>query len=230
MRDKKQETGGKGEPKAVFNKSQKYSVEDAIKIARSLARAKFDESVELHANLGIDPKQGDQQVRGTLVLPHGTGKTVRVAAFVAGTAEKDAKAAAADIVGGEELINDIKASGKIDFDVAVAAPDMMPKLAILAKILGPRGLMPSPKNETITTKVKETVEQLKKGKIVFKNDDTANLHVSVGKISFEDAKLIENINAFIAALKKSKPAASKGIFIKNLVLKTTMGRGIKLEI
>jgi len=215
---------------AAFDKSKKYSVEEALKIARSMAKAKFDESVELHANLGIDVKQGDQLVRGTIALPHGTGKTVRIAAFVSGAAEKDAKAAGADIVGGEELIAEIKTSQKTNFDVAIATPDMMPKLATLAKLLGPKGLMPSPKNETITTKIKETIEQLKKGKIVYKNDDTANLHVAVGKLSFDDAKLIENITAFTSILKRSKPPTSKGIFIKNLVLKTTMGPTIKLEI
>jgi len=213
----------------AFDKSKKYSIEEALKIARSLARAKFDESVELHANLGIDTKQGDQQVRGTIALPYGTGKTVRIAAFVSGAAEKDAKIAGADIIGNDELINEIKTRGKIDFDVAIATPEMMPKLTALAKILGPKGLMPSPKNETITTKIKETIEQLKKGKIVFKNDDTANLHVAVGKLSFDDAKLIENITAFTSVLKKSKPATSKGTFVKNLVLKTTMGPAIKLE-
>lgn len=214
----------------AFDKSKKYSVEDALKFARELSKRKFDESVELHANLGIDVKQGDQQVRGAIAMPHGTGKSVRIAAFVSAAAEKEAKDAGADIVGNEELINEIKTKGKIDFDVAIATPDMMPKIAVLAKILGPKGLMPSPKNETITTKVKAAIEELKKGKIVFKNDDTGNIHVAVGKMSFDDAKLAENANAFIALLKKSKPASSKGTFIKKIVLKTSMGPGIKLEV
>jgi large subunit ribosomal protein L1 len=225
--NKKQETGDK---KQVFDKSKKYPVEEAVKIARQLSKAKFDESVEIHANLGIDPKQGDQQVRGTIALPHGTGKSVKIAAFVQGAAEKDAKEAGADIIGNEELINEIKTKGKIEFDVAITTPDMMPKLAVLAKILGPKGLMPSPKNETITTKVKETIAALKKGKIVFKNDDTANIHVAIGKMSFDDVKIAENATAFITLLKKSKPASSKGTFIKNLVLKTSMGQAIKLEV
>jgi len=213
----------------TFDRSKKYSVEEALKIAREASKAKFDQSVELHANLGINPKKGEEQVRGTVALPHGTGKSIRIAAFVSGANEKEAKDAGADIVGGEELINEIKTKGKIEFDVAITTPDMMPKIAALAKILGPKGLMPSPKSETVTTKVKATIEGLKKGKIVFKNDDTANIHVAVGKLSFDDAKLVANINEFISVLKKAKPASSKGIYIKTLVLSTTMGPGIKLE-
>lgn len=214
---------------AVFDKSKKYSVEDAIKLSRELSKRKFDQSVELHANLGIDPKKGEEQVRGTVALPFGTGKTVKIAVFTSPANEKDAKDAGADIVGGGELINEIKTTQKINFDVAVATPDMMPKIAPLAKILGPKGLMPSPKNETVTTKVKATIEGLKKGKIVFKNDDTANVHVAVGKLSFDDAKLVANINEFISVLKRSKPSTSKGTYIKGMVLSTTMGPGIKLE-
>jgi len=216
--------------KAAFDRSKKYSVEEAVKFSRELSKRKFDQSVEIHANLGIDPKKGEEQVRGTVALPYGTGKTVRIAVFTSAANEKDAKDAGADIVGGEELINEIKASQKINFDVAVATPDMMPKIAPLAKFLGPKGLMPSPKNETVTTKVKATIESLKKGKIVFKNDDTANVHVAVGKLSFDDVKLIANINEFISALKRSKPATSKGTYIKSIVLSTTMGPGIKLEV
>ncbi|PIR66286.1 MAG: 50S ribosomal protein L1 [Parcubacteria group bacterium CG10_big_fil_rev_8_21_14_0_10_36_14] len=220
----------KQEENTGFDKSKTYSVEKAVKFARETSKVKFDPSVELHARLGIDPKKGEEQVRGTVVLPHGTGKTLRIAVFTSEKNEKDAKASGADIVGGEELINQIKQSGKVDFDVAVATPDIMPKMAPLAKVLGPKGMMPSPKNDTITTKIKEAVEQLKKGKIVFKNDDTANLHVALGKLSFDDNALKENIETFIAVLKKSKPASSKGIFIKGLVLSTSMGPGIKLEI
>lgn len=213
-----------------FDKGKKYSIPEAIKLARVLSKRKFDQSVELHANLGIDPKKGEEQVRGTVALPYGTGKSVRIAAFVSPANEKDAKDAGADIVGGEELINEIKTKGKIDFEVAVAMPDMMPKIAPLAKILGPKGLMPSPKNETVTTKLKATIESLKKGKIVFKNDDTSNVHVAVGKLSFDDAKLIANISEFISVLKRSKPATSKGTYINNLTLSASMGPGIKLEI
>lgn len=213
-----------------FDKGKKYPVAEAIKLARVLSKRKFDQSVELHANLGIDPKKGEEQVRGTVALPFGTGKTVKIAVFTSPANEKDAKEAGADIVGGEELINEIKSTQKINFDVAVATPDMMPKIAPLAKILGPKGLMPSPKNETVTTKLKATIGSLKKGKIVFKNDDTANVHVAVGKLSFDDAKLIANINEFISVLKRSKPATSKGTYINNITLSTSMGPGIKLEI
>lgn len=213
-----------------FDKTKTYTVEEAVKFARELNKTKFDASVEIHGRLGIDPKKGEQQVRGTVTLPHGTGKTLRIAVFTTEKNEKEAKESGADIVGGEELINEIKSQGKIEFDVAVATPDIMPKLAGLAKILGPKGMMPSPKNDTITTKIQETVEQLKKGKIVFKNDDTANIHVALGKLSFTDEQLVENIETFITKLQKSKPASSKGAFIKGLVLSTSMGPGIKLEI
>lgn len=212
-----------------FDKTKKYSLEEAVKLARETSKVKFNASVELHANLGIDPKKGEQQVRGVAILPHGTGKTLRIAVFTSAKNEKEAKESGADIVGGEELIAEIKQKGKIEFDVAVATPDIMPKMAPLAKTLGPKGLMPSPKNETITTKIKETVEGLKKGKVVFKNDDTANIHIAVGKLSFTDEQLKENIEALLAVLKKSKPASSKGVFIKSLTLTTSMGPGIKLE-
>lgn len=213
-----------------FDKGKKYPVAEAIKLARVLSKRKFDQSVEIHANLGIDPKKGEEQVRGTVALPYGTGKSVKIAVFTSPANEKEAKDAGADIVGGEELIGEIKTTQKINFDVAVATPDMMPKIAPLAKILGPKGLMPSPKNETVTTKLKATIESLKKGKIVFKNDDTSNIHVAVGKLSFDDAKLVANISEFISVLKRSKPATSKGTYIASLTLSTSMGPGIKLEI
>ena len=215
---------------AQFDKTKKYEVTETIKFARELNKVKFDPTVELHARLGINPKKGEEQVRGTVTLPHGTGKTLSIAVFTTEKHEKEAKESGADIVGGEELIAKIKQSGKIDFGVALATPDIMPKLTPLAKILGPKGMMPSPKSETITTKIKETVQQLKKGKIVFKNDDTANLHVALGKLSFTDKQLIENIETFVKLLKKLKPASSKGTFIQNIVISTSMGPGIKLEI
>jgi len=189
--------------------------------------AKFDESVEVHIKTNVDPKKGEQQVRGTVALPHGTGKTKRVA-VITSTSEKEAKEAGADIVGGEELIE--KFAKKIDFDVLVATPEMMPKLAKVAKILGPKGLMPNPKTETVTTKIKEAVEALKKGRAAFKNDDSANVHQAVGKLSFEDAKLIENIKVFIEAIEKAKPAAFKGKLITNITVCSTMGNGIKISL
>lgn len=209
-----------------IDKNNVYSIEEAVKLMKDNKIAKFDESVEIHVKTNVDPKKGDQQVRATVVLPHGTGKSKRIA-VITSTSEKDAKEAGADLVGGEEMID--KIMKKIDFDILVATPEMMPKLAKVAKILGPKGLMPNPKTETVTTKIKETVEALKKGKAAFKNDDTANVHQVVGKLSFDDAKLIENIKTFIEAVEKNKPAAFKGKLIANITVCSTMGRGIKIK-
>jgi large subunit ribosomal protein L1 len=180
--------------------------------------------------LGIDPKKGDQQVRSTVTLPHGTGKTKKVAAFVSSPdQEKEAQKAGAELVGGEELIAEIAKTSKCDFDVAIAAPDMMPKMAKIAKILGPRGLMPSPKNETVTSNIGKTVEALKGGKVTFKNDDTANVHQVIGRASFSDEQLNQNFTAFMEALKRAKPPSSKGNYIKGVVIASTMGPGIKVS-
>ena len=203
-----------------------YEVADAVKIIKENKIAKFDESVEIHIKTNIDPKKSDQQVRGTVSLPHGTGKSKKIA-VITSIAQEEAKKAGADLVGGEELID--KFSKKIDFDVLVATPEMMPKLAKVAKILGPKGLMPNPKTETVTTKIKETVEALKKGKLAFKNDDTGNIHALIGKASFEEAKLIENIKAFIEHFEKSKPAGFKGKFIASITVCSTMGPGLKIK-
>jgi len=210
-----------------IDKNKVYSLEEAVKLMKENKLAKFDESVEVHIKTNVDPKKGEQQVRGTVALPHGTGKTKRVA-VITSTSEKEAKEAGADIVGGEELIE--KFAKKIDFDVLVATPEMMPKLAKVAKILGPKGLMPNPKTETVTTKIKEAVEALKKGRAAFKNDDSANVNQAVGKLSFEDAKLIENIKVFIEAIEKAKPAAFKGKLITNITVCSTMGNGIKISL
>jgi large subunit ribosomal protein L1 len=213
-----------------IDKKKAYPIAEAIKLAKETATTKFDSSVEIHVRVGIDPSKSDQQVRGTITLPSGTGKTKKICAFVGADKEKDAKEAGADLVGGEELIAQIKSSGKVDFEVAVATPDMMPKMAVIAKILGPKGLMPSPKNETITTNLKKTISELKKGKITFKNDDTANVHQIIGKVSFDDAKLLENFTAFIEALKKAKPASAKGSYLQNISLSSSMGPGIKVQL
>jgi large subunit ribosomal protein L1 len=215
---------------AKIDKTKAYSPEEAIKLTKETATVKFDPSMEIHIRLGIDPKKGDQQIRGTVVLPHGIGKSKKIAVFATGDKAKDAKEAGADIVGAEELIEEIKKTGKCDFDIAVATPDMMKALAVIARTLGTKGLMPSPKNETITADVKKTVGELKKGKIAFRNDDTANLHVTIGKASFEDAKLLENFNAFIEALEKNKPESSKGKLIRNATMNSTMGPAVKLQI
>jgi len=207
-----------------------YTREEAIELAKKTSSVKFDASVEVHLRLGIDPSKGDQQIRSTIIFPHTIGKTKTVAAFVPPDKEKEAKGAGADIVGGEELIEEIKKSGKINFEVAVATPDMMPKLAKVAKILGPKGLMPNPKTETVGPDVKKMIEELKKGKVTFKNDDTSNIHQIIGKVSLEDKQLLENLNAFLEAVEKAKPASSKGVYIKSATISSSMGPGIKLEI
>ncbi len=225
-------TKGKEEKnsKIEFNKTKTYSIEEAIKLTKKLSKTKFDASVEVHFRLGIDPKKGDQQIRGAVNLPHGTGKTIKVAAFVSPDKEKEVKKAGADYVGGEDLIAEIKKTEKTDFQVAVAEPAMMKYLAQIAKILGTRGLMPSPKNDTVTPNPAKAVTELKKGKISFKNDDTANLHAVIGKVSFDDQKLIENFKTFLEAIKKTKPAGAKGTYIKNISISSSMGPGIKVEI
>ncbi|MFH0814547.1 MAG: 50S ribosomal protein L1 [Candidatus Falkowbacteria bacterium] len=206
-----------------------YSPEEAIKLVKETSTIKFDASIEIHIRLGIDPKKGEQQIRGTVVFPHGSGKSKKIVVFATNEKAKEAKEAGADIVGAEELIEEIKKTGKCDFEIAVATPDMMKQLAVIARILGTKGLMPSPKNETITLDIKKTVTELKKGKIAFRNDDTANLHVMIGKVSFDDAKLLENFNVFKEALEKCKPESSKGKLVRNAVMNATMGPGIKLQ-
>ncbi len=206
-----------------------YAVEEAIKLVRETSGVKFDASVEVHANLGIDTKKTEQQVRTTVVLPHGTGKTKKVAAFVSAEKEKEAKEAGADFVYSEEDIKKMKDTAKIEFDVAVTTPDMMPKMAMVAKILGPRGLMPNPKTDTVGPNIKKMIEEQKKGKVTFKNDDSGNVHQLVGKLSFSDAQLKDNLNTFLEALRKAKPATAKGTFIKNIVVCSTMGPSIKIS-
>ncbi len=211
-----------------IDKNKAYTIEDAIKLIKETSTAKFDSSIEVHIRLGIDPKKGDQLVRGTVVLPHSFGKDKKIIAFVDSNNEKEAKSAGADIIGDEDVIQKIKQTKKINFDVAVATPDMMKKLAPIAKILGPRNLMPSPKNETITTDLKKTIGELKKGKISFKNDDTTNVHQVFAKVSFDDNKILENYKTFLGAINKAKPVSAKGIYVKNISICSTMGPGIKV--
>lgn len=213
-----------------FDKNNSYSISEAIEWCKKLKKAKFDASIEAHFRLGIDIKKGDQQVRSAISLPHGTGKTVKIAAFVSPEKEKAVKEAGADIVGGEDLIEEIRKTEKTDFEIAIAEIDMMKSLTKIAKILGTRGLMPSPKNETVTNNPVKAVEELKKGKISFKNDDTGNVHAIVGKISFENKQLEENLNTLIEAIRKAKPNSSKGVYIKNLSINSTMGPGIKISL
>lgn len=212
-----------------IDKKKAYSASEAVALIKDGAKTKFDETVELHFNLGIDPKMGDQQIRGTLTLPHGTGKTKKVMAFVDAASADAAKAAGADLIGTEDTIETLAKTGKIDFDVAVAVPSMMAKLAKAAKVLGPRGLMPNPKTDTVGPNIAKMIEEQKAGKLSFKNDATANVHMTVGKLSFETKKLEDNLAAAIDAIRKIKPATSKGVYIKSCTLTTTMGPGIKLD-
>jgi len=213
-----------------FDKSKVYSIEEAVELTKSLSKTKFDATVEIHFRLGIDPKKGEQQIRAAVSLPHGTGKSIRVAAFVTPNKEKEVKKAGADLFGGEDLIAEIKKSEKTDFEVAVAEPSIMKNLSQIARILGTRGLMPSPKNETVTPDPAKAVLELKKGKVSFKNDDTANIHVSIGKASFDVEKLIDNYRVILAAIMKAKPAKAKGTYIKNISISSSMGPGIKVAI
>jgi large subunit ribosomal protein L1 len=218
------------EVKKFVDPKKVYTKEEAIELAKKTSTVKFDASVEIHLKLGIDPSRGDQQIRSTIIFPHSIGISKRVAAFAGEGKTKEAKNAGADIVGSEDLIDKIKKSGKIEFDVAVATPEMMPKLAKIAKVLGPKGLMPNPKAETVGPDVKKMVEEIKKGKVTFKNDDTANIHQIIGKVSMDSKALLENFNAFIEAVRRAKPASAKGIYIQNAVLSTSMGPSIKFEV
>lgn len=215
--------------KAKVDKNKAYTIAEAVTLLKETAGVKFDAGVEVHAHLGIDPKKSDQQIRATVVLPHGTGKSKTIAAFVTPDKEKEAKEAGADVIYTEEDLKKMKDGFKINFEVAVTTPDMMPKMALVAKILGPKGLMPNPKTDTVGPNLKKMIEELKKGKITFKNDDTCNVHQLVGKISYTEQQLQENLKVFMEALKKAKPGTSKGVFIKNLVVCTTMGPAIKLS-
>ena len=203
------------------------TIQEALENIKKDAKAKFDESIEVHICTAIDPKKGEQQLRSICVLPHGTGKTKRVAVFTEN--EKEAKEAGADIVGGKELIQEIKNKNIINFDIAVATPDMMKDLAVIAKVLGPKGLMPSPKNETVVKDIIKAVKELKGGKIAFKNDETSNIHQIIGKVSWDVEKLLENYNAFMSAINKAKPAGIKGTFIKSITVCSTMGKGVRCE-
>lgn len=207
-----------------------YSFSQGIKLVKEMANAKFDESIEVHIVLGIDREKADQQIKGMVLLPHSVGKKIKIAAFVEPQKEKEVKKAGADLAGGEDLIKKIKETKKCDFDVAVAQPQMMRHLALIAKILGPKGLMPSPKTQTVTLDPIKTIQELKAGKISFKADPQGCLHQIIGKVSFDEKKLQENFETFLEAVKKAKPAKTKGEFIKSITLSSTMGPGIKIKI
>jgi large subunit ribosomal protein L1 len=216
------------EARKKVNREAKYSLEEALDLLKQTAQAKFDETVEVALRLGVDPKYPDQQVRGSVVLPHGTGKSVRILVFAKGEKEKEAQEAGADFVGGEELVAKIQ-GGWLDFDKAVATPDMMGAVGKIGKILGPRGLMPNPKVGTVTFDVARAVRDLKGGKVEFKVDKTGTLHAGIGKVSFGKDKIRENFLTFFEAIVKAKPSAAKGTYIRTLALSTTMGVGIRLN-
>lgn len=208
--------------------TKKYSFEDGVKLAVETAPAKFDESIDIAVRLGIDPKQSDQQVRGAIALPHGLGKNVRVVVFAKGPKENEAKAAGADYVGAEDLVEKIN-GGWLEFDKCIASPDMMATVSKVAKVLGPRGLMPNPKVGTVTMNVGEAVTAEKKGKLDFRVDKAGIVHVSIGRKSMGAQKLKDNFDAFIQAIIKAKPATSKGVYLRSLTVASTMGPGIKLD-
>lgn len=217
------------EAKKLVDAQTTYAIVQAVALVKKTATAKYDEAIELHLRLGINPTKSDQQVRGTIALPHGTGKTKRVAAFVEPEKEADAKAAGADVIGGEELIGAIAQKGTIDFDVAVATPVMMPKLAKLARLLGPRGLMPNPKTDTVSPNVTKMVTEQKAGKESFKNDNAGNIHQIIGRKSFDEAKLEANLRALLETIKRMKPSSAKGIYLKSATIASTVGPGIKID-
>lgn len=209
--------------------SAKLAVNEAVTLLKQVAFAKFDETVDLDVRLGVDPRNADQQVRGTVNLPHGTGKTVRVAVFAKGDQAAAAEAAGADAVGAEDLVARIQ-GGWLEFDAAVATPDMMREVSKVGKVLGPRGLMPNPKTGTVTPNVAQVVKELKAGKVEYRLDKGANVHCSVGKKSFSEIALTENIQALIEALNKAKPASAKGVYMRSVTVSTTMSPGIALRV
>ncbi|NLG33233.1 MAG: 50S ribosomal protein L1 [Syntrophomonadaceae bacterium] len=211
-----------------YDRYKLYEPVEALKLAKELSTAKFDETIEVHIKLGVDPRHADQQVRGTVSLPHGIGKTRKVLVFAKGEKQKEASEAGADFVGGEELAEKIQ-GGWFEFDVAVATPDMMSVVGRLGKILGPRGLMPNPKSGTVTFDVARTVNELKAGRIEYRVDKTSIIHAPIGKVSFDTEKLLENLNVFAEALIKAKPAAAKGQYMRSVSVCTTMGPGIKIN-
>jgi large subunit ribosomal protein L1 len=213
----------------LVDKEKIYTPEEGIELAKKTANTKFAGSIEVHIRTYIDAKKTDQAVRGTVSLPHGTGKTKKVAAFVTEGKEKEARDAGAQIVGGEELIKQIKETEKTDFDVAVAEPALMPKLAQIAKILGTRGLMPNPKTGTVSDQIGKTIKEIAGGKVTYKNDDSGNLHQIIGKSNFETKLLLENLKAFYDSVIASKPMAVKSTFLGNITINSTMGPGIKIK-
>ena len=215
--------------KKLIESSKLYDPAEAISLVKQTGKAKFDETVEISIRLGVDPRHADQQVRGTVVLPHGTGKKVRVLVFAKGDKAEEARAAGADYVGEAELADKIKNENWFDFDVAVATPDMMGVVGRIGRILGPKGLMPNPKSGTVTADVAKAIEEIKGGKVEYRVDKTAIAHVPIGKVSFDEEKLVENLTALMEAVVKAKPSSAKGTYLKSLYLSTTMGPSVRLN-
>ncbi len=211
------------------DRTRRYSLDEALRLARETKRAKFDETVELAVRLGVDPRKADQNIRGTVLLPHGTGKTVRVVVFAKGEKVQEAEEAGADIVGGEDLAKRISDEGWLEFDKAVATPDMMGVVGRLGKILGPRGLMPNPKVGTVTVDIAQAVQDLKAGKVEYRVDKAGNVHVPVGKVSFEGAQLLDNAQSLLESLVRAKPASAKGTYVKSITVSTSMGPGVRVD-
>ncbi len=211
-----------------YDKSKAYESAEATKIVCETAKAKFDETIELHCKLGVDPRHADQQVRGVVVLPHGTGRTLRVLVITKGAKADEAVAAGADIVGGEEMVQKIQ-GGWFDFDVCITTPDMMGLVGRLGKLLGPKGLMPTPKSGTVTMDIAKAVKDVKAGKVEYRVDKTAIIHCPMGKASFGAEKILDNFNTLMEAIVKAKPAASKGVYLKSVTIASTMGPGVKVN-
>ena len=213
-----------------IEKGKLYSLEEAVKLVKETSVSTFDGTVEIAVRLNLDTKKNDQQLRGAIVLPHGTGKTKKVLVLAKGDAAKAAPDAGADYVGDVDLITKIEKENWFDFDVIIATPEMMPMLGKLGKVLGPKGLMPNPKTGTVTMDTKKAVEDVKKGRVEYRTDSYANVHALVGKVSFDDEKLVDNVKAFMDVIIKSKPQAAKGIYLKGVSLASTMGPGIKVDL
>ena len=217
------------EASKLVEKNKVYDIKEALEIIEKMPKAKFDETVELHVKLGVDSKHADQQVRGTVVLPHGTGKTLKVLVFAKGPKAEEAEKAGADFVGAEELIPKIQNDNWFDYDVVVATPDMMGVVGRLGKVLGPKGLMPNPKSGTVTMDVTKAINEIKSGKVEYRLDKNNIIHLGFGKVSFGTQKLVENYQTIMDAINKAKPAAAKGQYIKSISVSTTMGPGLYIE-
>ena len=214
---------------ALYDRDEQFTPTEAVEIVKKTASAKFDETVDVAVRLGVDPRKADQTVRGTVALPAGTGKTMRIAVFAAGDAANEARAAGADIVGADDLAAEIE-KGNMDFDLAIATPDMMPLVGRLGRVLGPRGLMPNPKTGTVTQDVGRAVDEFKGGKVEYRTDRYGNVHVRIGKASFSAADLEANLRAVLDELQRAKPASSKGKYMRKISISTTMGPGVKVDV